>query len=105
MSPIDLPTFLCQRRNELVQEAADWKMPLPEEDKDLVDDIDQLHKHYETAQGTLARVPTGYAQGVLEGLRQALVIIAQRWADHADYDPHWVTPHIHTPMPEATHDH
>lgn len=41
------------------------------------------------ARGTLDRYPIPYAQGVVEGIRQALCCHAVPFAQHQDYDPAW----------------
>lgn len=45
---------------------------------------------WETAKGTVERVPLPYSQGRLDMARVALICEATRWRTHPDFEQEWV---------------
>jgi hypothetical protein len=101
MMRIDLPTFLGHRLDEERRFADLVGDDLPPASEEHLREMAELLQRWEIARGTLARVPTGYAQGVLEGLRQGMATKAYRWNDHPDHDKSWASP-LHQDDEETT---
>lgn len=84
MNTLDLVAFCNHRLNESLRDGGASTQTL----RILLDEWD-------VAQGTLARYPIPFSQGVVEGIRRGLLVEAYRWNTHPDWDRQWLPVSLH----------